>query len=205
VPKLTKGILIVFEGIDGGGKTTQAKNLQEMLQASGLKVLYFREPSDSRWGQIIREKAATEDSLTPQEELDLFVKDRRENVSKNLGPALREKSVVILDRYYYSTIAYQGAKGIDPEAIRELNESFAIFPDLVFILDVKADQGLERIQDRGQRDLLFEREDYLRKVRELFHSFQGEHIFHIDAMRSAETVGQDIGQIAKDYIDFFIE
>ncbi len=197
--------MIVFEGIDGGGKTTQARHLQAILKEGEFEVLYFREPSDSRWGKIIREKSVEEDSLTPQEELDLFVKDRRENVANNLSPALAEKRIVILDRYYFSTIAYQGAKGIDPEAIRMMNESFVIAPDLVFILDVKADLGLERIQGRGQRDLLFEREDYLRKVRELFFSFQGEHIFHIDAMRPPDVVAEDIGQIAQDYIDFFVE
>lgn len=205
MPKLTKGLLVVLEGIDGGGKTTQAKRLQAALQAEGFEVVYFREPSDGRWGQLIREKSTEEDSLTPEEELDLFVMDRKENVTDNLRPALLLKKVVILDRYYFSTIAYQGAKGIDPEVIREMNESFAVLPDLVFILDVKADLGLERIEDRGQRDLLFEREDYLRKVRELFQRFQGEQIFHIDAMRSPEEVGVDINRIAQDYIRSFVE
>ena len=205
MPKLTKGLLFVFEGIDGGGKTTQAKQLQALLEAEEFEVIYFREPSDSRWGQLIREKASKEDSLTPEEELDLFVKDRKENITHNLRPALLQKKVVILDRYYFSTIAYQGAKGIDPEVIREIHASFVVVPDLVFILDVKADLGLERIEDRGQRDLLFEREDYLKKVRELFQSFHGEQIFHIDAMRPPEEVGVDISQIAQDYIRFFVE
>ncbi|MBN2244466.1 MAG: dTMP kinase, partial [Candidatus Aminicenantes bacterium] len=109
--RLKKGILIVFEGIDGAGKTTQAEALMERLQKRGLRVLFLREPSEGKWGRLIRQKAAQEDSLSPEEELDLFQKDRQENVRLNLKPALREKKIVLLDRYYFSTMAYQGAKG----------------------------------------------------------------------------------------------
>lgn len=204
MPALTKGVLIVFEGIDGGGKTTQAKRLQKRLEQDGFATAYFREPSGGRWGKLIREKSVEEDSLTPREELDLFVKDRRENVHINLQPALAAKKAVLLDRYYFSTMAYQGAKGIDPEMIREMNERFAVVPDLVFVLDVEPNLGLDRIQDRGHRDLLFEREDYLREVRRLFRSFQRDFIFHIDAMRSPDEVEADIAQIAGDYVAFFV-
>ncbi|MBN2244741.1 MAG: dTMP kinase, partial [Candidatus Aminicenantes bacterium] len=99
----------------------------------------------------------------------------------NLKPALREKKIVLLDRYYFSTMAYQGAKGIDPEFILNLNQKFVVEPDLVFIMDIEADKGLGRIQNRKNRDLLFEREDYLVRVREIFHRIQGENIRHIDA------------------------
>ena len=94
----------------------------------------------------------TAGSLTPEEELALFLKDRRENVARNIRPALRAGRIVVLDRYYFSTIAYQGAKGLDPERIRRLNERFAPKPDLVFILDLGAGDGLARIAGReGQR------------------------------------------------------
>ncbi|MGD9347860.1 MAG: dTMP kinase, partial [Candidatus Aminicenantes bacterium] len=143
--RLLRGILIVFEGIDGAGKSTQAEILLKKLQDRGYPVVYYREPSDSKWGQEIKRKAQFADSLTPQEELELFQKDREENVKNNLKPSLEKKKVVVLDRYYFSTMAYQGAKGIDPEYIRRRNEAFAVRPDLVFILDVAAGQGLERI------------------------------------------------------------
>jgi dTMP kinase len=202
--RLSRGILIVLEGIDGGGKTTQAENLLRVLQEAGYEAAYFREPSDSRWGRFIREKAASQDSLTPDEELELFQQDRRNNVEHNLRPALAEHKVVILDRYYFSTMAYQGAKGMDPEKIREANESFAVIPDLVFILDVDPALGLQRIEGRRRRDLLFEREDYLKDVRAIFLSLEGEEFFHIDARRSAEEVSDDIASIALDYLAFFI-
>ena len=95
-----KGVLIVFDGIDGTGKTTQAKRLLGKLQKKGFDAVYFREPSDSPWGLEIKSKAGRSGSLSPEEELSLFQKDRRENVGKNLKPALVAKKVVILDRYY---------------------------------------------------------------------------------------------------------
>jgi len=193
---LEKGVLIVFEGIDGSGKSTQAEILLKRLQEEDVDVVYFREPSKGKWGRKIKKKALHPDSLTPEEELELFLKDRRENVEKNLKPALKKKRVVILDRYYYSTIAYQGAKGIDEKQIARMNEEFVVQPDLVFILDIDPQKGLERIENRKKKDRLFEREDYLAKVREIFRSFKGEKFVHIDALRSKEEISKEIEEIA---------
>ncbi len=192
---MQKGILIVFEGIDGSGKSTQAEILLERLQEEDFDAVYFREPSKGKWGRKIKKKALHPDSLTPEEELDLFQKDRRENVEKNLKPALKKKRVVILDRYYYSTIAYQGAKGIDEKLIRRMNEEFVVEPDLVFIFDIDPQKGLERIENRKKKDRLFEREDYLVKVREIFRSFKGEKFVHIDALKSKEEIRKEIEEI----------
>lgn len=193
---MKKGILIVFEGIDGSGKSTQAEILLERLQEEDFDAVYFREPSKGKWGRKIKKKALHSDSLSPEEELDLFQKDRRENVEKNLKPALKKKRVVILDRYYYSTIAYQGAKGIDEKMIRRMNEEFVVEPDLVFIFDIDPQKGLERIENRKKKDKLFEREDYLVKVREIFRSFKGEKFRHIDALKSKEEIRKEIEEIA---------
>jgi dTMP kinase len=192
---LQKGILIVFEGIDGSGKSTQAEILLERLQEGDFDAVYFREPSKGKWGRKIKKKALHSDSLSPEEELDLFQKDRRENVEKNLKPALKKKRIVILDRYYYSTIAYQGAKGIDEKLIRRMNEEFIVEPDLVFIFDIDPQKGLERIENRKKKDKLFEREDYLVKVREIFRSFKGEKFVHIDALKSKEELRKEIEEI----------
>jgi len=192
---LQKGILIVFEGIDGSGKSTQAEILLERLQEEDFDAVYFREPSKGKWGRKIKKKALHPDSLSPEEELDLFQKDRRENVEKNLKPALKKKRIVILDRYYYSTIAYQGAKGIDEKLIRRMNEEFVVEPDLVFIFDIDPKKGLERIENRKKKDKLFEREDYLVKVREIFRSFKGEKFVYIDALKSKEEISKEIQEI----------
>jgi len=199
--KLKRGVLIVIEGIDGAGKTTQARRLLDKLLKEGFDAVYFREPSDSRWGRRIKEKAAKPNSLSPEEELDLFQKDRKENVKKNLKPALKSKQVVVLDRYYFSTMAYQGARGVDPVWIQGINEDFAVIPDLVFILDVEPATGLKRIEDRKRKDELFEREERLIRVREIFKGIQGENIFHIDGTRSEEDISEQIARIVLDYLN----
>jgi len=190
--RLKKGFLIVLEGIDGAGKSTQARRLLRKLRALGYETVSFREPTRGKWGRAIKRMAKTAGSLTPEEELDFFVKDRRENVRKNIRPALSGKKVVILDRYYFSTIAYQGAKGIDPDRIRRLNERFAVKPDLVFILDIEAGRGLGRIRNRKRKDLLFERERYLARVRKIFGGFRGRKFVHLDASRPKEGLAGEI-------------
>lgn len=202
--KVKKGILIVFEGIDGSGKSTQIQILRNILDDKGLDVVVFREPSHGPWGQKIKEKAAFPDSLSPEEELELFVNDRKDNVQKNLRPALAKNKIVLLDRYYFSTMAYQGAKGLDVEKIRLLNEKFAIRPDLVFILDVDAGRALHRIQDRKNKDLLFERLDYLVEVRKIFKSFLGENIFHIDSDNIPDEISDQVASVVLKYIDKFL-
>lgn len=192
----------MLDGIDGTGKTTQAKRLLASLQKKGWDAIYFREPSDSQWGLAIKKKAVIADSLSPEEELDLFQNDRRENVAKNIEPALREKKLIVLDRYYFSTIAYQGARGIDPEMIRRRNESFAAKPDLVFILDIAPQEGLDRIaRSRKKMDIHFERKDYLAKVRNIFRSFEGENIHHIDASRPEDVIYEDIEKVVFAYLN----
>ncbi|HCS47594.1 MAG TPA: dTMP kinase [Candidatus Aminicenantes bacterium] len=190
--RLKKGFLIVLEGIDGAGKSTQARRLLRRLKALGYEAVSFREPTRGKWGRAIKRMAKTAGSLTPEEELKLFVKDRQENVRRNIRPALSGKKLVILDRYYFSTIAYQGAKGIDPDHIRRLNERFAVKPDLVFILDIEAGRGLGRIKNRKRKDLLFERERYLARVRRIFRSFRGRKFIHLDARRPPEELSEEI-------------
>jgi len=190
--KRRRGLFIVFEGIDGSGKTTQARNLVRRLRDRGFKASFFREPTRGRWGREIKRLAARAGSMTPEEELALFVKDRRENVARNLTPALRAGRVVVLDRYYFSTMAYQGAKGLAVDRIRRMNEAFAIAPDLVVILDVDARAGLARIRGRKRRDELFEREDYLVRVREIFLGLKGPRFVHIDGRGDKRAIGRAI-------------
>jgi len=187
-----RGFLIVIEGIDGAGKSTQAEILMSRLRERGFDVVYFREPSGSRWGREIKRKARDPDSITPAEELELFQKDRKENVEKNLKPSLGRNKIVVLDRYYFSTIAYQGAKGIDEERIKRMNEEFAVEPDLVFILDIDPREGLDRIKNRRKKDRLFERADYLARVRQIFRGFKGKKFIHIDARMPKEEISARI-------------
>ncbi len=196
--RVRKGLLIVLEGIDGAGKSTQARLLLKRLLGLGYDAVSFREPSKGRWGRRIKRLAKVPGSVSPEEELELFVRDRAENVARNLNPALAARKIVVLDRYYFSTIAYQGAKGLDPVRIRRMNERIAVKPDLVFILDINAGPGLARIHLRKRKDLLFERERYLRKVGAIFRSLRGRKFIHLDASRPREETARDIwGRVSR--------
>ncbi|MBI3003337.1 MAG: dTMP kinase [candidate division NC10 bacterium] len=192
--RLREGVLLAFEGIDGAGKTTQARRLEASLRETGYPVLYTREPTGGPTGRRIRALiAAGRGGLRPEEELDLFVRDRQEHVAAVIRPALERHEVVLLDRYYFSTMAYQGALGLDPEAIRRRDEAFAPRPHLTFVLDLPPGDGLDRI--RGSRPAApdtFEREEYLERVRALFANLRGPDILHLDATRPADAVAARI-------------
>ncbi len=104
------GLLIAVEGIDGAGKTTVAAILAQWCGERGFACNFSKEPTSLQYGKILRESAKT-GRLSAEEEVELFFKDRQEHVKRSIGPALADNSVVVLDRYYWSTAAYQGARG----------------------------------------------------------------------------------------------
>jgi dTMP kinase len=187
---LARGVLVALEGIDGAGKSTQAKHLAAIFRAQGYAVACLREPTLSPWGRRLREAMATDRRvLAPSQELNLFLQDRRYDVAAHVRPALAACQLVLLDRYYFSTVAYQGALGIDPESIRRLNETFAPVPDLVFILLIPPHEAIQRIrQGRAQTMDAFEREDYLQRVDGIFRTLQGPYIHPIAADQSSEML-----------------
>ncbi len=172
------GIIIAIEGIDGTGKSTQARRLAEWFAAQGREVELSHEPTDGPWGRKLRESAAT-GRLSPQDELDYFLKDRAQHVAERIAPALAAGKVVILDRYYFSSMAYQGCRGFDPAEIRRLNEAIAPVPDLLLVLDVEVDVGLSRIRARGDTANEFEKRDSLQRCREIFLSLKDESFVRI--------------------------
>ncbi len=187
--KLDRGYLVAFEGIDGTGKSTQCSMLAEALTARGLPVRKLAEPTHGVWGKKIRNILSEgRGNVTPEEELSWFINDRKEDVEKNIRPALDNNEIVLIDRYYYSTAAYQGALGLDPEEICRENEAFAPPPDLVFLFLVSPEQCLERIEKSREGVSSFERIEYLEKVRAIFESFDGPAIRKIDGLQSIETI-----------------
>lgn len=178
-----RGVLIVFEGIDGAGKTTQARNLASSLRAQGLEVLESKEPTQGPAGRRLRESAAT-GRLSPSEELELFIQDRREHVSELIEPALNRGCVVIVDRYYFSTAAYQGARGMDFERILQMNEEFAPQPDLLFVLEVHPATGRQRIAARGDIANHFEDEIALAASANIFRKIQRPYASHLNGEQS---------------------
>src|SRR5207248_1337424 len=117
------GFFVVIEGIDGCGKTTQAELLAKYCSENNLAHVLSKEPTKGKYGTSIRESAAR-GRLSVEEEIDLLLKDRAEHVKNVINPALRAGKIVILDRYYFSMAAYQGAGGIDPDSILTENEAF---------------------------------------------------------------------------------
>lgn len=186
--------MIDFEGIDGSGKTTQAEMSLNQLSSLGISVKLFREPTSGKYGTLIRDLLSGRiPGRSPEEVLDLFVKDREKNVTMNILPALRNMEVVLLDRYYYSTMAYQGALGIDVEEIRTMNESFAPKPDLVLIFLVSVEKALSRIRavrENGTDN--YEKETFLRKVDKIFRSFNDPQIRYINGERPLLQVNQEV-------------
>jgi dTMP kinase len=125
--------------------------------------------------------------------LEWFLEDRREDVEHNIQPALARRQIVLLDRYYFSAIAYQGALQLDPEEIRARNEAFATLPDLVFLLHLPVAQGLQRVRQRGILSH-FERFDYLERVAAIFAAMDFPYLRRIDAAADPRTVHQNIWQ-----------
>ncbi|WP_051299050.1 dTMP kinase [Marinobacterium litorale] len=174
MPRDTKGILVVFDGIDGAGKTTQVTLLADLLRKVGLGVTTSKEPTDGQWGKVIRESAKIE-RMPIAKELQYFILDRKEHLEEIVTPALEAGNVVILDRYYYSTICYQGARGEDKEKLRDTVMSAALLPDISFILDVNPLISQDRIKNRDGLPNKFEDFNELVKVREIY-----EWLCHVD-------------------------
>lgn len=188
--KVRKGLFIAIEGIDGAGKTTQIQLLKKSLEDHGLKVILTREPTEGKWGMKIRKlyNASEREKVTPDEEADYFVFDREQDVETLIQPALNDGTVVLIDRYFYSNLAYQGARGASLERIREMNSHFPI-PDLVFLIDIDPETGIKRIENnRGEAPNAFEKKEVLRKVREIFISLPDKNIVLIDGKQSPEMI-----------------
>ncbi|MFW9855255.1 MAG: dTMP kinase [Candidatus Thorarchaeota archaeon] len=148
------GLLIVFEGIDGSGKTTQIERVAARLRTNhSMKVMVTHEPNhNSPYYRMIKEKVKKHrDQTLPEEELELYLKDRKWDLEHNILPALERGEIVLVDRYYLSNAAYQGAlPAFSPLDILERN-AFARKPDLWIILDVSVEVGQSRIAHRDKK------------------------------------------------------
>jgi len=190
---LKRGFLIVFEGIDGTGKSTQCELLAKSLSERNMLNIALAEPTRGTWGTKIRKLLSEgRQGISPQEELSWFVNDRKEDIELNIMPALQDNKVVLMDRYYFSTAAYQGALGLDPEQIRLENETFAPIPDRVLIFLTSPETCLERIESSRDQKSAFEKLDYLQNVQEIFKSFSGPNIRFIDSIGSVSEVHEKV-------------
>ena len=182
-----KGVFICIEGLDGCGKTTQAKLLAKKLRKSH-NALYTAEPSRGKIGTYIRKRCLYgEKRLSTVVEALLFAADRVEHVENEVLPALRAGRLVISDRYIYSSLAYQGAAGLSLEWIEKVNEH-ALKPDLAVFLDVAPKTVMQRLKPKRS---VMETMETQQRVRDVYLKFvaKGE-LVRLDGNRSEDEVSE---------------
>ena len=195
--RLKKGVLIVFEGVDGAGKSTQARLLYERLTKAQFEAELSKEPTEGTWGKKLRKliKEGRGD-VGPQEELEWFIKDRFQHVEEIIKPGLENNKIIILDRYYFSTVAYQGALGVDPREIEKRNGEFAPEPSLLFLIEIPPGAGIKRIKEsRGKETDSFERESYLLRVGQIFHSLEKPFLYRLSGEESVQKLSDQTWEI----------
>jgi len=190
---MKKGMLICIEGIDASGKTTQAKLLVQNLNERGYKAVYTSEPTKGFFGQILRQKILYGNERVPAVvEALLFALDRLEHVEKEIKPALEKEKIVVSDRYLYSSIAYQGAAGLDPAWIEEINR-WAIKPDLAIYLDMPAEVVIKRLKRKRS---VMETLENQRRVRNVYLRLVKEGmLLLVDGNRPIEEIEREILEI----------
>jgi len=203
-----KGIFIVVEGIDGCGKGEQIKRLHNYLFEFNKKnrILTTREPTYGIYGLQIRELLRTEkDPHTGAEKcLELYTKDREEHLKNVVMPFLNlkdgnDQNIVLCDRYYHSTYAFQQAQGIKFDRIYEFNKNF-LKPTITFIIDLPPDAALRRITSGRGSSEKFEKLSFMERLRKNYLELPeklAEDIVIIDGSKSRETVFESILDVLK--------
>ena len=193
-----KGKLIVFEGLDGAGTTTQMYKLAQYFTKKGSEVFITHEPTDNPIGRLVRSALQKKFSITPNSLALLYAADRDDHLyNKEYGiiKHLQNGEVVITDRYFYSSIAYQAVE-CDPSFIKEINSRFP-HPDILIFIDTPVDDCLKRIEKRGEEKELFEREWYLKKVKEKYDEEfsslpRSVKLITIDGRKTIEEISEEI-------------
>jgi len=192
-----RGFFICLEGLDGCGKTTQAKMLVKNLQKS-YSAVYTAEPSRGKIGTFIKKYCLHGKERVPSVvEALLFAADRFEHVENEIRPALKEGKIVVSDRYIYSSLAYQGATGLSLEWIKKINEH-AIRPDLAIFIDIDLETVVKRLKHKRS---VMENLETQRKVREVYMRFvnNGE-LVRIDGNKPKKDVADEILEIVLGFL-----
>lgn len=183
------GLFVVFEGIDGSGKTTLTESLLEKLTNSSIPVQLCRQPTKYETGQFLRRFLSGEIQLTESEAQKAFLEDRKVSVDRDLLPALEKGEVVLLDRYYYSTAAYQASPQNPPDAILAENQRQGFpSPDLLFFLDLDPKVALSRLKARKGPKEKYDRLPVLKNIDRNYRNILPSQCIHLDATLSPEKL-----------------
>ena len=190
-------MLINLEGIDGCGKSTQIKLLQQKLEELGETTVVLKEPTNGPHGQKLWDVLHGKRKATNEEILEFFILDRKQHVNEKIQPALDDGTIVLMDRYYYSSMAYQVAGGLDVEYIRNKHD-FAPNPDIVLIFDLPVSTALERVRGHSEADE-FEKEEHLEKVREAYLNLESDPLVRIvDSVRIPEEIFEEVWKLVSE-------
>ena len=190
-------MLINLEGIDGCGKSTQTKLLQTKLEELGETTVVLKEPTNGPHGQKLWDVLHGKRKATNEEILEFFILDRKQHVNEKIQPALDDGTIVLMDRYYYSSMAYQVAGGLDVEYIRNKHD-FAPNPDIVLIFDLPVSTALERVRGHSEADE-FEKEEHLKKVREAYLNLESDPLVRIvDSVRTPEEIFEEVWKLVSE-------
>jgi len=192
------GVFICIEGLDASGKTTHARRLVRDLQKRGFEAICTTEPSVGEIGKFIRKYILQRRKRVPSVvEALLFAVDRVDHVEKEIKPALQEGKIVVSDRYVYSSLAYQGAAGLDIKWIKGINK-LALPPDLAIYIDVPAEVVVRRLRRRRS---VMERLKIQRKVREVYMRLvKNGRLIPVDGNRPRDEVSKDVLTIVLDFL-----
>lgn len=193
--RLRLPLFILFEGIDGSGKSTLSELIYQHYKNMGVSAVKLMEPTDGVWGRRIREMLNGTEVPSPEEQLELFLCDREDDMRRNILPSLEGKKMIIMDRYYYSTAAYQGAMGLSPEYV--LNENVKRGfpkPDRVYLIDIEPEKSLKRIAGRqaGDNGDLFEKRRFLEQVRHIYLAIADESFCILNGDAGIDELSQKI-------------
>jgi len=199
-------VFITFEGIEGCGKSTQAKLLCQWLIDRGKEVVLTREPGGTPAAEELREfiLKEREEAFPPFSELALYIAARGFHVENLIKPSLKEGAVVICDRFSDSTLAYQGyGRGLDIELIKRMDREATggLRPDITFLLDLPVEKAFERIKAKKKDRLELEDLNFHRRVREGFLEIakeEKERVVLIDGDRPIEEVFSQILKVLKE-------
>ncbi|MCB5224153.1 MAG: dTMP kinase [Candidatus Cloacimonadaceae bacterium] len=195
-----KGLFITFEGVDGSGKSTQMALLATRLEELGLPVLQTREPGGPPIAEAIRHLLldTANSAMLPRTELLLYCASRAQHTGEWIIPALKAGKIVLCDRYYDSTFAYQGAaRSLDMEQIRILTDfaTFHTVPNLTFLLDIPVSEGMARIGKRTLDRLELEDNSFRELVRAEYQNLakkNPERFVVLDGRLSRSTIHAQI-------------